>query len=240
MRDDAIAGLLADFTREYSLVFIGLGHRQSQILELCAVVAVQDHYRSLDYDVAVRHPDGGRDFVVKTSTRGHPSRYSRIVVTKDGDVAEIHMNLLVRGAHDEGIYCVDVAIVEPGVVPGPTDHKSKWECLANEALISFAEVKRLAIYPMLLAQFVGIVHELKPEFLSGQRRLLQDTHLAPTLIVLGHFSGNSRHIVQTYAKRGFRVQIAEGIDLRIAAYRAGKSKSPIVWNEASSTSTVAK
>jgi hypothetical protein len=55
---------------------------------------------------------------------------------------------MVRGAHDDGIYCVDVGIVQTGIVPQKVDPKIKWQCAPNESLISFAEAKRLPVYPM--------------------------------------------------------------------------------------------
>lgn len=143
------------------------------------------------------------------------------------------MNLLVRGARDEGIYCVDVGIVEAGVVPEKVASKGKWICVPNKSLVSFAEVKRLTVYPMLLAQFVGIVHEIRPEFLTtpvpmGFGRYL---HLPPTLIALGHFSGNSRVIVDAYPGRSVTMCIAEDFDVRLALHRRGSTRSPLYWDE---------
>jgi hypothetical protein len=142
------------------------------------------------------------------------------------------MNLMVRGAHDEGIYCVDVGIICPGVVPEKAG-KTKWTCVQNESLLSFAEAKRIAVYPMLLAQFIGIVHEIKPEFLRapspmGFGRAMQ---LPPALIALGHFSGNSAAIVNQYRSRSILVCIAESFDMRLAAQRSGKTRSPLYWDE---------
>lgn len=143
------------------------------------------------------------------------------------------MNLLVRGARDEGIYCVDVGIVDSGIVPEKTSNKEKWICVPNESLLSFAEVKRLTVYPMLLAQFVGIVHEIRPEFLSAPvpTGFGRSLHLPPTLIALGHFSGNSKAIVDAYRGRSVSVCIAEDFDVRLALHRRGSARSPLYWNE---------
>jgi hypothetical protein len=51
------------------------------------------------------------------------------IFEKDGERTEAHMNLLVRGSHDEGIYCVDVGIVQAAVVPEKVDRKVKWVCV---------------------------------------------------------------------------------------------------------------
>jgi len=231
MNVDALTAALNDFVTTHKTTFSEISSRQSQLLELAAVVAVHEHYRSNDYITTVVGAVQGT-FVVKTSTRGHPSKYSRIVVEKDGTAAEIHMNLLVRGAHDEGIYCVDVAIVTAGSVPVMVDRGQKWRCVENESLITFAEVKRLVVYPMLLAQFIGIVHEIKPRFLQSPAPdgFGRDRHLPPTLMALGHFSGNSAAIVRSYPGRSILICMAENIDMRIAAYRQGTCRSPLYWD----------
>lgn len=231
MNANAVAAALKDFAKAHKTAFSEIAARESQLLELGAVVAVHGHYRSNDFNAVVQGAPGGT-FIVKTSTRGHPARYSKIVVEKNGDVAEIHTNLLVRGAHDEGVYCVDVGIVRPGAVPEKANRKQKWVCIENEALVTFAEVKRLVVYPMLLAQFIGIVHEIKPGFLRSPSPAGFDRnrHLPPALMALGHFSGNSAAIVRAYKERSILLCIAENFDVRIAACQNGTCRSSLYWD----------
>jgi hypothetical protein len=94
--------------------------------------------------------------------------------------------------------------------------------------VTFAEVKKLVVYPMLLAQFLGIVHEIKPQFIGGviSEQFLEEDHLFPTLASLGHFSGNSTKIVEAYPSRNIRVVIAQNFDVRLANLRGGKKSSP--------------
>jgi hypothetical protein len=231
---EAIQRLLGEFVRQHRAAFSQVSERESQLLELGAIVAVERHYSSNGFLTRPVAPSGGdgRTFVVKSGTRGHPARYSRVIATKDADTVELHMNLMVRGAHDVGIYCVDVGVVRAGVIPETARRSDKWACVENSSLVTFAEVKRLVVYPMLLAQFVGIVHEIKPACLKppSPKHLGRFEHLPPALLALGHFSGNSLAIVQGFKARGFTVCIAEGLDLRIAAHRKGTSKSPLYWD----------
>lgn len=217
---EAISKSLEFFVSKHKVTFERLGTRQTQILELAGTVGVTQHYNASGYQVSVVNPKKGNVFVVKTGTRGNPCDYSRIVCTKEDDCIEIHMNTAVRGAHDEGIYCVDVALVRKDAIPLKRP-KAKWLCLPNEDLMSFAEVKKLVVYPMLLAQFVGIVHEIKPEFLSqpSPEGFGEGMHLPPTLIALGHFSGNSRAIVKAFPIRGFHILITENYDMKLALAR---------------------
>lgn len=189
---------------------------QTQLLELASVTGIAEHYRSIGCDVHAVNPRGKRAFVVKTSTRGHPWNFSYFTCSRAGETFEIRMNQAVKGAHRAGVYCTDVAIVEGGAVPRERP-RNPWEAVANAQLITFAETKKLVVYPMLLAQFVGIVHEIKPMFL----RRGSTQHLEPTLITLGHLTANAREIVNSYACRHFRIRIADSYDVRLARVRSG-------------------
>lgn len=225
---DAIHRAIKAFLETNRQAFTAIDTNQSKALELAATVGIAEHYRSVGYEVAIVNPKSRpHDFVVKTSTRGYPWNFSHICFRRGDDEFEAHMNLMVSSAHDEGTYCVDVGLTLPGKVPGQAK-RDGWNRLENRDLVTFAEVKKLVVYPMLLAQFIGIVHEIKPRFLS--RRLPRDfarcAHLRPTLASLGNFSGNSRKIVDAYSGRGIQVEIAENFDIRLARVRGGSVSSP--------------
>jgi hypothetical protein len=230
MNVDEIRKAIQRVIKKHRKAFQVIGHSQTKLLELGAVTGLAEHYKSFGYQARVVNPKGKKSFVVKTSTRGFPWNFSRIVLEKDEVLCELHMNLVVMGAHDEGIYCVDVGIAIPGSVP-TTKPDADWRCLPNAQLVTFAEVKKLVIYPMLLAQFIGIVHEIKPNFLSG-RGGLTEVHPSPVLIVLGHYSGNSREIVSSYPKRNIHVTIAANYDGRLSRVRSGVAKSPFESDDA--------
>jgi hypothetical protein len=67
-------------------------------------------------------------------------------------------------------------------------------------------------------QFVGIVLEVKPTFVSGRRprgHIVQD-HFDPTMVALGSFSGNAHRIVQRYPQRGYRINVVASFDTEAA------------------------
>ena len=101
----------------------------------------------------------------------------------------------------------------------------------TEKYLSTTVAKRVG-YPMLLAQFIGIVHEIKPRFLQAPAPAGFDRHqhLPPTLMALGHFSGNAAAIARAYAHRSILLCIAENFDVRIAAHRKGTCSSPLYWD----------
>lgn len=230
---DAVAKTILAFTRRHSQVLTTLGSRQSQVLELAALVGVGQHYMAGGYRVTVENPRRGSDFVVKAGTRGHPADYSRLRCTKDRDEVELHANLLVQSARDEGTYCVDVGIARPHRVPSRKGGKA-WHRLDNKDVRSFAEVKKLVVYPMLLTQFVGIVHEIRPSFLTTPRPrgFGPGKHLPPTLIALGHYSSNSEVIVKSFRERGFSFLVTASFDVRLTKCRFDSSRSPFYMTDA--------
>jgi hypothetical protein len=221
------------FLKKHKQTFDTLSSNQSKALELAVTVGVSEHYRSNGYVVTVVNPKKSpRAFIVKTSTRGYPWSFSHLRFERDGIAYEAHMNLMVRSAHDQGKYCVDLGLTKPGAVPDKAA-KVSWECAKNADIVTFAEVKKLVVYPMLLAQFVGIVHEIKPCFISGRlpRGFSKHEHLFPVLASLGNFSGNSSKIVDAYKSRNVRITIAENFDVRLANVRGGHQKSPFVYKD---------
>lgn len=222
-----ISKAIKGFVKKHNASLNKLSKNQSQALEFASAIGVAEHYKSKGYSVSIINPAKMKKFKVKVGAKGYPWNFSRILIERNTNVFEIHMNLSVRSAHDMGVYCVDVGICREGDVP----HKkvsSKWIALENSKLITFAEAKKLVIYPMLLAQFVGIVHEIKPSFIGGHlpRGFRTNNHLRPALIALGHFTATSQNIVNAYKQRKIKITVAENYDIRLASVRGGHYKTP--------------
>ncbi len=232
MDTEQLKSQLKGLVKHHREVFSEIPSRRSALLELAAFVGVREHYRSNGFEVETVNPGASAVLKLKTFSRGHPWNYSRAVLTKGRLCAEVHSNLMTEGAHGAGQYCVDVGICRVGRVPAAKPRRG-WRSLGNKDLLSFVEVKSLMIYPMLLAQFVGIVHEIKPRFLRRPKVRLFDryNHLPPSLLVLGRFSGTSDQIVRDFIQRGVQVHIAEQFDGRMAAARVTPGRSPLFWDD---------
>jgi hypothetical protein len=166
---------------------------------------------------------------VKVTARGHPWNFSYFSAGKGRTEVEVHVNLAVRGAgrKDPGYYVVDIAIVRTDSVPRSAT--KDWKGIDNEALITFVEAKKLVIYPMLLAHFVGIAHELTPRFLKKRRPPdgSPDPHFFPTLLATGYFTDNARAIVESYPARRYWLNVVPDMDVRISAIAAGRLPQPL-------------
>jgi len=144
---------------------------QSQLLELGALVLTAEHYRLNGYLINVSNLVGSK-FRVKRTSGGKPWRFSWFTATRGKHCVEIHANLPVAGAYgkDGARYVVDVAVCKPDFLPRELEDQRAWNSADNDSLITFVEAKKLTIYPMLLAQFIGIVHEFNRGFLVAEMR----------------------------------------------------------------------
>ena len=219
---EKIKAALQGLIRRHRTVFERLSGRETQLLEIGALVLAAEHYKSHGYVVRMDNLQANR-FRVKLGSRGKPFNFSWYAVSRGEEKFEIHSNLPVVGAHnDGGIYVVDVAVVKAGGLPPPTKRELRrdWKAMENDVLVTFIEVKKLVVYPMLLAQFYGIVHEIKPAFVETQAADNAD-HFYPALVSIGYLSATSVQIRDGYKKRGFRLNVIPTFDdyiSRIAAH----------------------
>ena len=169
MQADEVRRRLTRFFQARSTILENLARREHQLLELLSLTAVVRHYEAGGFRTIPQNLRAGR-FRVKLSSKGYPWNFSYFELIRDGEVFEIRANIAVHGAstEDDGCYVVDVGVVQSGVIPTSRPKDAMW-VVGNEALLTFVEAKDLVIYPMLLAQFIGIVHELLPRFIHQAR-----------------------------------------------------------------------
>lgn len=195
------------FIKKHKSEFYDLPKRETALFEIVGIVATAEKLRKSGFAVEVQNLQNAK-FKVKVTSSGNPNNFSHFRCSKGGRVFEIHGNLMVKGAHDEGVYCVDVAIVTRNSIPSKIVNLRKWKGIENRFLVSFAEMKRMVAFPMLLAQFIGIVHEIKPRYLRARssgapRKCL----VKPALMVQRYSSPNCKAIVANFEKRGISIDV---------------------------------
>ena len=128
-------------------------------------------------------------------------------------------------------YVVDVAVARSHQIPtsAPPRGQPGFEAIENGDLITFIEAKSLVIYPMLIAQFIGIVHELKPAFLreAPSDDFIEAGHFYPSLVSLGYLHGTCRNIVDGFPARQIHIGIVAQFDQAISRLGNGQSRSPL-------------
>jgi hypothetical protein len=226
MNEAALSRALRDFSKRNQVTLAKFGSRQSQLLEIAGLFTAAQHYRANGYQVAARNLQN-RLFRAKVTTSPYPQRYSYFEASRAGTSFEIHSNMPVRGAYalSNAAFVVDVAVIKAGQLP-PANVKY---VATQQQLMTFAEVKSLVTYPMLLAQFVGIVHEITPKFLSGRvpSGFRRDQHFTPALITVNHLTPASRQIVDSFLPRGYRIQVLPGLDNYVARHGWAAPISPL-------------
>jgi hypothetical protein len=207
---------LRSIARRYRTTFETLVQKRSALLEYAALLLAVERYAEAGYDVTSRNLVRGRLFRVKTTSTGHPWNFSWYEANRGDRSFELFTNAKVAGDfYDGGTYVVDVAVLPAGSIAKARRQGTAFRGFDNDQLLTFIESKSLTVYPMLLAQFVGIALEIKPAFVRGPRRPrghLRDGHFDPTLVALGTFSSTADRIVAHYPARGYLLNIVVRFD----------------------------
>ncbi len=232
---DAIQAAMQSYIARHNVSLNQMPRIQSQLLELGALVLAAEHYRIVGYTVTTENLVNDR-FRLKRNSVGKPWNFSWFRIRKDADEFDIHANLTVLGAYglDEGRYVVDVGVCHSGILPIGSAERKSWISVENAALITFIEAKRLVVYPMLLAQFIGIVHELQPKFLAGSapEKFQHNQHFPPTLVTTGHIAAVCRGIRAGFLSRGFNIAVLPNLDLALAQMRTQTlTNSPLLKSD---------
>jgi hypothetical protein len=210
---------IQDVGTRYRTTFDSLVGKRSTLLEYAALMLAVERYAVAGYAVAAAGLTPAGRFKVKTSSNGYPWNFSWYEVTRDARTFELLTNGKTFGAYpDGGTYVVDVAVLVSGSLAAAKSQGRGFPGFRNRDLRTFIESKALTVYPMLLAQFVGIVLEIKPTFVGGRRprfHVAQD-HFDPAMVALGSFSANADAIVDHYPDRSYRINVVPRFDAEVA------------------------
>lgn len=232
---DRLTRQVSDFLNRHKAAIYEISRNGTHIFEAVCFVIFARYYEEIGYQLRPENLLEGK-FRFRWTTNGFPWNYSYFAVlspeieNEEGSALfEIYHNQKVTGAwvevenQDEGeippMFAVDVAVAEAGCLPKlPQGHKRTNEhyWIENSRLLTFAEAKKLTAYPMLLAQFLGIVHEIKPEFVRvGERALSQayweQKHLPPTLLTADHLTSGARQVLKSFDERELMIRIVENV-----------------------------
>ncbi len=210
--------LLVGFFKEQSAEIREFGQTVNQAFEAFVFSSVVRWYIQNGWKTELINPPGsGTELVkLKFNTRGRPSNYTYARAEKDGERIQIRHQLRVATFHHQLIdfediaanICADVAVIRDVDL---SRYKSD-DFVSNRDLVSFGEAKHMSAFAELIANFVGLVHELAPKSLEvGQRPYIgplpQVRHPAPFMYVSGHIQRTAHGLIQTIRARGFNIDI---------------------------------
>lgn len=219
---EAIKNALGTFFDDNSGDMNVFGRTVNQTFEAFVFAAVIAWYRDKGWDVKFHHPrrtavGGGHGggvpsrIQLKFSTRGRPQNYSYVVCKrKDQEVHVRHQLRVATKYHTKSLkcpanVCLDVAVIKAIDLSG---FKSD-DYVASNHLITFGEAKHMSAFAELVANFVGLVHEMQP---SRLRRIRKDGYkhgedLPPFLYVSGFLFRTAQGIEASVIKRGYDIDV---------------------------------
>lgn len=194
---------LTKFINKYRTSFEELPRRYSALFEVIGLMVIVKRLESNGYKVSTKNLKAGK-FKVKLTASGYPANFSHFECRKGNRIYELHCNLLVQGHGGCGRYCVDVGIVRGGRVK-VNGKISNWSGVLNGDLASFAEMKKLNVYPMLIAQFIGIVYQIKRKCIV--EGVATKVPIPPTLIAEGYMTAQCVGVQKGIKDEGMKISI---------------------------------
>lgn len=224
---DRIAGFLTAHRSETDEI----ASKLSNIFEAYCYVLFVLHYEKEGLSPKAENLTPDNVFKFRFSTGGHPWNFSYFSIKprEDSDevLFEVRHNQKVVGyfadiksdtQEEPGLFALDVAVIKPGglpCLPMGTKRSDEQTYVVNADLITFGEAKKLVAYPMLLASFYGIVHELRPEFLENSAApegFESQPHPFPVLFTSDFLTKGTQNILRSFEDRQLRITVVENVN----------------------------
>lgn len=212
---DAVKKQLATFFSNNKQDLSLFGNTVNQTFEAFVFAALVNWYSDNGWSVNFHHPQKQNQKIVKLkfSTRGRPDNYTYAICEKKDTRIQIRHQIRVATKHHR-VYqsppanvVLDVAVVADQNL---SRYKSE-DYVDNSALFTFGEAKHMSAFAELIAGFIGLVHELKPDMLLPIRMypnpVTKREHPSPFLYVSGYLLPTARGLQQTIIDRGYDIDI---------------------------------
>ena len=222
---------LTDFSNRYKVLLAEHAKRISDYFEMTCYNLVIRYYEKKGYELSVQNLQGGK-FKFKCSPTGLLKNFSYFKATKDDvqgkDVVYIYHNATAQSAFDDKVFTTPDIVVSKTDAPSvTTDYyttKKTLSYIPKESLVTFCEAKHLSPFPELMVNFIGTVHELKPECVNDDAEHIKSDHIAPSLMMSGTFGKPTRRIQDSFEKRyyvNFFDNLFEDVSVRLFLSKYG-------------------
>lgn len=219
---------LTDFSNKYKVLLAEHAKRISDYFEMTCYNLVIRYYEQKCFDLTAQNLQGGK-FKFKCSPTGLLKNFSFFKASKQsGEVVYIYHNATVQSAFDEKVFTTPDIVVAKADTPQETrDYymtKKALSYIPKESLVTFCEAKHLSPFPELMVNFIGTVHELKPDCVENEVEHFESDHLAPSLMMSGTFGKPTRRIQASFEKRyyvNFFDNLFEDVSVRLFLSKYG-------------------
>lgn len=165
-------------------------------------------YELNGYELFATNLQGGT-YRYKCTPAGIQSNFSHFeAINKQGGVVvefEIQHNLAIQSSQDSTLFTTpDISIINKGKVQYTKDYydtKTTFSFVSNSDLMSFCEVKQFNPFPELLFNFIGVLNELKKEYMVDKGKKLTPVHIAPSLLISGKPNKQTNNIKMSLENR---------------------------------------
>lgn len=202
---------LTDFANKHRITLAEHSKRISDYFEMTCYNLIIRYYEKLDYVLEVRNLQRGK-FRFKCSPMGLLNNFSYFKASKKDEEGNeiafyIYHNATAQSAIDDNVLTTPDIVVSKTETPTiTTDYyatRMKMSFIPKDSLVTFCEAKNLSPFPELMVNFVGTVHELKPECVCDDTEHWDSEHIAPSLMMSGTFSKPTKRIQNSLEKRYF-------------------------------------
>lgn len=238
---------LTDFSNRYNMLLAEHAKKISDYFEMTCYNLVIRYYEKKGYELTVLNLQGGR-FKFKCSPTGLLKNFSFFKATKEsdngaGEVVYIYHNATAQSAFDEKVFTTPDIVVSNSNTPAETKDyyttKKTLSYIPKENLITFCEAKHLNPFPELLVNFIGTVHELKPECMDNQAMHLDSAHIAPSLMMSGTLGKSTRRIQNSFENRyyvNFFDNLFEDVSVKLFLSKYGINQIATLYKKSNKTS----
>ena len=178
---------LIDFSKRFKTLIADHSKRISDYFEMSCYNLVIRYYEKKGYELTVQNLQGGK-FKFKCSPTGLLKNFS-------------YFKAVNKKEKREG---EDIVVSETNKPSETKDYyatKKTLSYIPPESLISFCEAKHLTPFPELMINFIGTVHELKPDCLLEDGKCQETDHIAPSLLMSGTLGKPTQRIKKSFEER---------------------------------------
>lgn len=196
------------FANKYKTIVVNQTKRISDYFEMTCFNYIVHYYELQGYTLEVKNLQTGK-YRYKCSPAGIQSNFSNFEasIQTNGEMVqfEIQHNLAVQSSHDTELFTTpDIAIIRKGKVKYTKDYydtKTTFSYVKNNDLMTFCEVKQFNPFPELLFNFIGVLNEIKKDYMDNNGKELTPIHIAPSLMISGKPNKQTNNIKRSLENR---------------------------------------
>jgi hypothetical protein len=199
---------IKDFANKYKTIVSNQAKRTSDYFEMSCFNYIVRFYELKGYILEVKNLQAGK-YRYKCSPSGIQANFShfeaRIELNQELVEFEIQHNLASQSSQDEKLFTTpDISVIKKGQVKNTKEYydtKTTFSYVENADLLTFFEVKQFNPFPELLFNFIGVLNELKKEYIIDEGIENNPPHLAPSLMISGKPNKQTKRIKESLENR---------------------------------------